>query len=210
MVAFSVATQKPPSLPPRAPAQVRVGRFVAITCSVPNHSCDFYKADFPTHVQLVSSSRDPIGYFYVTVKKSQNYKLPTQYFFQANLWEFLGSNPTSRLDPTGNWFVIDDIFTGPVDEIIVIGIVLPWVINEVVEVAADVTTEVAEAIDYIADDIREDSERRKARCWCQCSTPNNFPQPFDEPIDTSIPFRYSRLGCYNIGCVCVGEAPPAG
>lgn len=62
MVAFNVATQKPPSLPSRASAQVRVGRFVVITCSVPNHSCDLYKADSRTGAQLVSSSRDPIGY----------------------------------------------------------------------------------------------------------------------------------------------------
>ena len=62
MVTFATATKNNPSFPTRAPAQRRVDHFVAITCSDPNDSCDLYSDDCRTHAQLVSPSRDPIGY----------------------------------------------------------------------------------------------------------------------------------------------------
>ena len=62
MATFTAATKNPSAFPTRAPAQSRVGVFVAITCSDPNDSCDLYSDDCRTHAQLVSPSRDPIGY----------------------------------------------------------------------------------------------------------------------------------------------------
>ena len=38
-----------------------------------------------------------------------------------NLFAYCVNNPVSFVDPTGEWFIIDDIVTGPIDEIIVIG-----------------------------------------------------------------------------------------
>ena len=62
MVTFAAATKTTSTVPSRAPAQRRVSHFVAITCSDPSDSCDLYIADRRTHAQLVSPSRDPIGY----------------------------------------------------------------------------------------------------------------------------------------------------
>ena len=62
MATFTAATKNPSAFPTRAPAQSRVGVFVAITCSDPNDSCDLYSDDCRTHAQLVSPSKDPIGY----------------------------------------------------------------------------------------------------------------------------------------------------
>jgi RHS repeat-associated protein len=38
-----------------------------------------------------------------------------------NMYQYAGLNPVKYTDPDGNWFGFDDVFTGPVDEIIVIG-----------------------------------------------------------------------------------------
>lgn len=38
-----------------------------------------------------------------------------------NLYAYAGSNPVNYIDPMGLWFGVDDAFTGPVDEIIVLG-----------------------------------------------------------------------------------------
>lgn len=62
MVTFAAATKNSSSFPTRAPGQRRVDHFVAITCSDPNDSCDLYNDDCRTLAQLVSPSRDPIGY----------------------------------------------------------------------------------------------------------------------------------------------------
>ena len=62
MVTFAAATKNYPSFPTRAPAQRRVDHFVAITCSDPNDSHDLSTADCQTLAQLVSPSRDPIGF----------------------------------------------------------------------------------------------------------------------------------------------------
>ncbi len=93
MVTFAAATKTTSTIPTSAPAQRRVDRFVAITCSDPNDSCDLYSDDCRSHAQLVSPSRDPIGYvdgpnYYQYVKGSclssvdpvgkQTLKLPQQ------------------------------------------------------------------------------------------------------------------------------------
>jgi hypothetical protein len=62
MVTFAAATKNTPSFPSRAPAQSRVDHFVAITCSDPNDSCDLYNTDCRSYAQLVSPSRDPVGF----------------------------------------------------------------------------------------------------------------------------------------------------
>ncbi len=84
MVTFAAATKNSPSFPTRAPAQCRVTHFVAITCSVPIDSCDLLNADCRTHAQLVSPSRDPIGYV-----------------GGFALCLYTGSNPLVRLDASG-------------------------------------------------------------------------------------------------------------
>jgi RHS repeat-associated protein len=38
-----------------------------------------------------------------------------------NWYSYCGNNPVNRTDPDGKWFGVDDILTGPVDEIVVIG-----------------------------------------------------------------------------------------
>jgi len=40
-----------------------------------------------------------------------------------SLYEYCRSAPWSGVDPYGNWFGIDDVFTGPIDELIVLGTV---------------------------------------------------------------------------------------
>ncbi len=62
MLTFAAATKTTSTFPTRAPAQRRVDNFVAITCSYPSDSCDLYSDDCRSHAQLVSPSRDPIGY----------------------------------------------------------------------------------------------------------------------------------------------------
>ena len=59
MVTIAAATKTTSTIPTRAPAQRRVSHFIAITCSVPNDSCDLFNADCRTLAQLVSPSRDP-------------------------------------------------------------------------------------------------------------------------------------------------------
>ena len=62
MVSFTTPAKLTPSTPPGAPAPSRVGHFVAISCSVSDDSRDLFNADSRTQAQLVSPSRDPIGY----------------------------------------------------------------------------------------------------------------------------------------------------
>ncbi|MBA4368068.1 MAG: hypothetical protein C0403_10585 [Desulfobacterium sp.] len=40
-----------------------------------------------------------------------------------NLYSYVDNSPPNYIDPLGLWFIIDDVITGPVDEIIVIGFV---------------------------------------------------------------------------------------
>jgi hypothetical protein len=84
MVTFATATKTTSTIPPRAPAQRRLDHFVAITCSDPNDSCDLYNNDCRTLAQLVSPSRDPIGYFAGT-----------------GLQPYVGNSPLVYLDPRG-------------------------------------------------------------------------------------------------------------
>jgi RHS repeat-associated protein len=46
---------------------------------------------------------------------------PKLQFYNAYAYTSNGFNPIRGFDPDGNWFVVDDVFTGPVDEILVIG-----------------------------------------------------------------------------------------
>ena len=85
MVTFAAATKNSSSFPTRAPGQRRVDHFVAITCSDPNDSCDLYNDDCRTLAQLVSPSRDPIGY------ESG----------QFSLIAYVHGEPISHLDPSG-------------------------------------------------------------------------------------------------------------
>jgi len=39
-----------------------------------------------------------------------------------NLYHYSSNNPVKYTDPDGNWFGADDVFTGPIDEIFVIGV----------------------------------------------------------------------------------------
>ena len=77
------------------------------------------------------------GYYYDS--DTQLYYLQTRYYNPANgrflngdsalynsilgfnLYAYCVNNPIMLVDPTGEWFVIDDVFTGPIDEIIIIG-----------------------------------------------------------------------------------------
>ena len=40
---------------------------------------------------------------------------------RVNLWSYCGNNSITFVDASGTWFGIDDVFTGPIDEFIVIG-----------------------------------------------------------------------------------------
>ena len=85
MVTFAAATKNSSSFPTRAPALRRVSYSVANTCSVPNDWCDLYSDDCRTHAQLVSPSRDPIGY-------------------EESEWgqfEYCRSRPSAVTDPSG-------------------------------------------------------------------------------------------------------------
>ncbi len=62
MVTFAAATKTTSTFPTRAPAQRRVDHFVTITCSDPHESCDFNNDGCRSYAQLVSPSRDPIGF----------------------------------------------------------------------------------------------------------------------------------------------------
>jgi len=84
MVTFATPSKLAPSTPPRAPAPSRVGHFVAISCSVSDDSRDLFNADSRTQAQLVSPSRDPIGY-------EDAY----------STYGFVGNNPTNWKDPSG-------------------------------------------------------------------------------------------------------------
>lgn len=41
----------------------------------------------------------------------------------ANLFAYCGDDPVNYVDPSGRWFGIDDVFTGPFDELLVFAIV---------------------------------------------------------------------------------------
>ena len=90
MVTFAAATKTTSTIPTRAPAQCRVSHFVAITCSDPDDSCDFYNSNCRSYAQLVSPSRDPISYF-----------------DSNNVYLSLRGKPLDLVDPSGfcavNW-----------------------------------------------------------------------------------------------------------
>lgn len=46
---------------------------------------------------------------------------PTQPGVGTNRYAYSANDPINKFDRNGNWFVVDDAFTGPVDEAIVIG-----------------------------------------------------------------------------------------
>ena len=37
------------------------------------------------------------------------------------MYHYAGNNPVKYTDPTGEWFGFDDVFTGPIDEIVILG-----------------------------------------------------------------------------------------
>ena len=37
------------------------------------------------------------------------------------MYHYDGNNPAKYTDPTGEWFGFDDVFTGPIDEIVILG-----------------------------------------------------------------------------------------
>ena len=43
------------------------------------------------------------------------------YHINSNLYHYAGNNPVKYTDPTGRWFGFDDVITGPIDEIVVLG-----------------------------------------------------------------------------------------
>ncbi|MDX1926578.1 MAG: hypothetical protein SFV81_08670 [Pirellulaceae bacterium] len=92
MVTFATATKTTSTIPTRAPAQHRVDHFVAITCPDPSDSCDLYSDDCRTHAQLVSPSRDPIGYF-----------------GGPNLQGYVTFNPLTKVDPKGLWGDVPEV-----------------------------------------------------------------------------------------------------
>lgn len=47
--------------------------------------------------------------------------VPTQQGIGTNCYAYSANDPINKLDHNGNWFVVDDAFTVPVDEAIVIG-----------------------------------------------------------------------------------------
>ena len=85
MVTIAAATKTTSTFPTRAPAQHRVNHFVAITSSDPNDSCDLYAADCRSYAQLVSPSRDPIGYV----------------GSRWNTYRYVNDSPTNYIDPEG-------------------------------------------------------------------------------------------------------------
>ena len=67
-------------------------------------------------------TRDPIGYWDKRSGKSMGLGfIPFSFWFEDDQYEFVASCSLEYLDPDGQWFLIDDLFTGPIDEIIVIG-----------------------------------------------------------------------------------------
>ena len=45
-------------------------------------------------------------------------------YVNLHVYHYAGNNPVKYVDPDGKWFGIDDVLTGPVDEILVIGALL--------------------------------------------------------------------------------------
>lgn len=73
----------------------------------------------------VWQSADPAVEKYLPVGSGRDRRLPGLggVFNPRNLgvYSYAGLNPLRYTDPTGRWFGIDDVVTGPVDEIIVVG-----------------------------------------------------------------------------------------
>ncbi|WP_057247445.1 MULTISPECIES: RHS repeat-associated core domain-containing protein [unclassified Ensifer] len=46
---------------------------------------------------------------------------PTKAGVGTNRYVYAGNDPINNSDPNGHWFGVDDVFTGPVDEAVVIG-----------------------------------------------------------------------------------------
>ena len=61
--------------------------------------------------------------------------LRTSMTIGSNLLAYCGNNPINYSDPNGRWFIIDDIFTGPIDELAVFAVVA--IVTGIVESTKD-------------------------------------------------------------------------
>ncbi len=93
MVTFADATKSTCPIPTRAPARHRAGGFVAITCTVPHPARPLYESSNRTQAQLVSPSRDPIGYA-----------------DGRNSYRHVSNSPLANRDPFGTYTIGDAEF----------------------------------------------------------------------------------------------------
>ena len=82
-----------------------------------------------------------------------------------NMYAYCANNPVMHTDSTGYWFGFDDIFTGPIDEILVLGLLALAAalgIPGTSDALGDLTSTIGDTINKISDGINAEKEKLSA------------------------------------------------
>ena len=94
------------------------------------------------------------------------------------MYHYAGNNPVKYVDPTGRWFGFDDIITGPIDEIAVLGALT--IIGAVSIYNSDANKNFAEAL---KESCENNVEKIKNLVSNKSKTSDAFPSPLPPDSD---------------------------
>lgn len=121
-----------------------------------------------------------------------------------NLYQYARSNSLKYLDPDGQWVLVDDIFTGPVDEIIVLGAAAAYISSTLGDDIARVEDDAWDAIKETAKRCRPCKYRHPLWMSCGKGFIDNPTEALEKGIPTYLglegPFVVSgsiKTGGYN-------------